>query len=122
MRNAVRNLITHLCTHPKENEEDMKATVEAEAEEESNATKRKSLQTIIKFPLFTSVRDNFLNACAKWVVEDFQPFNVEESKSFKAMIKVLNQKLNPPDAKTLKRKLHLMKAAASANMKIHHSA
>jgi hypothetical protein len=100
----------------------MKATVEAEAEEESNATKRKSLQTIIKFPLFTSVRDNFLNACAKWVVEDFQPFNVEESKSFKAMIKVLNQKLNPPDAKTLKRKLHLMKAAASANMKIHHSA
>ncbi len=63
------------------------------------------------------LRDNFLNACAKWVVEDFQPFNVRESKSFKAMIKALNPKLNPPDAKTLRRKLHLTKATASANMK-----
>jgi hypothetical protein len=110
------NLITHLCTHPKENEEYMKST--AEAEEESDAKKHKSLQMTINFPVFTSVRDNFLNACAKWVVEDFQPFNVGESKSFKAMIKALNPKLNPPDAKTLKRKLHLMKATASANMKI----
>ena len=37
------NLITHLCMHPKENDEYMKATVEAEAEKESNATKHKSL-------------------------------------------------------------------------------
>ena len=71
--------------------------------------------------MFTSVRDNkfsvftSVNACAKWVVEDF---HVGESKSFKAMIKALNPKLIPPDAKTLKRKLHLMKASASANMKI----
>ena len=77
------NLITHLCTHPKENEEYMKSTAEAEAEEESDAKKRKSLQMTINFPVFTSVRDNFLNACAKWVVEDFQPFNVGESKSSK---------------------------------------
>ena len=85
--------------HPKENEAYMKATAEAEAEEESDAKKCKSLQTTINFPVFTSVRDNFLNACAKWVVDDFQPFNVGESKSFKAMIKALNPKLNPPDDK-----------------------
>ncbi len=34
------------------------------------------------------------------------------------MIKVANPSLNPPDTKTLKKKLHLMKATASANMKI----
>jgi hypothetical protein len=35
-------------------------------------SKQKSLQVTIKFPAFTSIRENFLNASAKWAVEDFQ--------------------------------------------------
>ena len=98
----------------------MKATAEAaiaKKEEESDATKGESLQTTINFPVLSSVKDNFLNACAKWVVEDFQPFFVGESASFKAMIKAANVKLNPLDKKTLKRKLHIMKATATSKMK-----
>jgi hypothetical protein len=68
--------------HPKENEEYMKAM----------STKDKSLQTTAKFPVLSTVRDNFFNACAKWVVADFQPFSIGESKFFKAMIKAANPK------------------------------
>jgi hypothetical protein len=63
------------------------------AEEESNTT--------LKFPVLSSVRDNFFNACTKWVAADFQPLNIGESKFFKAMIQAASPSLNPPDKKTL---------------------
>jgi hypothetical protein len=115
-KSSTGNVITHLCMHPKENEEYMKAN--AKAKEESNATKDKSLKTTLKFPVLSTLRDNFFNACVKWVVADFQPLNAGESKFFKAMIKATNPSLNSPDTNTLKKKLHLTKATASANMKI----
>ena len=65
----------------------------------------------------SSIKANFLNASAKWTVDVCQPLYVGESKSFKAMIPIANQKNVTPDAKTLKRKLQIQKKLATAAMK-----
>jgi len=42
-------------------------------------------------------------------VDDCQPFNVGEYKSFKSMVHIANPKITTLDAKTLKRKLQIQK-------------
>jgi len=42
-------------------------------------------------------------------LDDCQPLNVGESKSFKAMLHIVNPQITTPDAKTLKRMLQMKK-------------
>jgi hypothetical protein len=74
-------------------------------------------QATLNFPSISNIRANFLNACAKWAVDDCQPLYVGESKSFKAMIHAANPKIGTPDAKALKRKLQIQKELATTTMK-----
>ena len=53
----------------------------------------------------SNTKTDFLNSFARWTVADDQPLSVGESKEFRAMIRVANLKLVPPDNKELKRKL-----------------
>ena len=118
-KSSLGNLMTHLMSHPKENKEYAKITAEAEesVQEASKQAKDKNVQAKINFPVISNVKETFLNAFSKWTVEEFQPFNVGESRSFKGMIEAANPKISPPDTKTLKRKLHLMKGNATERIK-----
>ena len=104
-KSSLGNLITHLMSHPKENKEYAKITAEAEesVQEASKQAKDENVQAKISFPMISNVKETFLNVFSKWTVEEFQPFNVGESRSFKGMIQAANPKISPPDTKTLKR-------------------
>jgi hypothetical protein len=113
-KSSLGSLLTHLNTHPKENEEYIKAMAEAKLQK---AIIPAPSQATLNFPSISNIRANFLNACAKWAVDDCQPLYVGESKSFKAMIHAANPKIGTPDAKALKRKLQIQKELATTTMK-----
>jgi hypothetical protein len=72
----------------------------------------------LDFPVVNDIKADFLNACARWNVYDYQPFHVGNSNLFKATINKASPKIVTPDAKTLKRKLQIQKEMATATMKI----
>ena len=88
-KSSLAGLITHINTHPKENEEYIKAMAEAKLQK---AIIPAPSQATLNFPLISNIRANFLNACAKWAVDDCQPLYVGECESFKAMIHIANPK------------------------------
>jgi hypothetical protein len=64
----------------------------AEADHKKAITSTQGQAKLI-FPAMSSIKANFLNACVKWAVDDYQPLYVGECKSFKAMIYTATQKL-----------------------------
>lgn len=111
--------MTRLNKHPKENEAFNKAMAAAESEKKEVAAKGQRAQGTLTshFSTVDNIKTDYLNAFARWTVDDCQPLFVGESEAFRAMIKIANPKLVPPDTKQLKRKLQIKKETVTTNMK-----
>ena len=117
-RSSLGTLTTHLNKHPNENEAYNQAMANAELEKKGGETAKKNQGSIAShFSTVSNTKTDFLNSFARWTVADDQPLSVGESKEFRAMIRVANLKLVPPDNKQLKRKLQITKESATLKMK-----
>ena len=114
---SLGNLITHLMSHPKENQEYAKITAKVSLQEASEQPKREKCSRDNKLSITKQCEKSCLNPFTKWTVVEFQPFNVRESSSFKAMIQAANPRISPPGTKLLKRKLNVMKVNVTEKIK-----
>jgi len=114
---SLGNLITHLMSHPKENKEYAKITAKVSLQEASEQPKREKCSRDNKLSITKQCEKSCLNPFTKWTVVEFQPFNIRESSSFKAMIQAANPRISPPGTKLLKRKLNVMKVNVTEKIK-----